>query len=216
MLANLRRSIIVAVVFLVFVFAYAFVGTGVSQLLFRHQADGSLTDQGSTLIGQNWSEVKCPGHPLSSCVFHGRPTDTGPYAADPAKDVSGGDNPLVACQSSSGGKTVCVSGESGATNLGPRSKALLEDTKKLVAYWHKLGVDPTPDLVTTSASGYDPDITPEDALVQVHMVSAATGISPARLRTLISKETHGEELGFLGSSYIVVLQLNEALHALER
>jgi len=48
------------------------------------------------------------------------------------------------------------------------------------------------------------------------MVSAATGISPVRLRALISKETHGEELGFLGSSYIVVLQLNEALHALER
>jgi len=206
MLANIRRSVIVAVVFVVFVFAYAFVGTGVSQLLFKHQADGSITAEGSTLIGQNWSKVKCPGYPLSSCVFHGRPTDTGPYATDPKKDISGGDNPLVATG---------VNGESGATNLGPRSKVLLEDTKKLVAYWHRLGVDPTPDLVTTSASGYDPDITPADALVQVDMVSHATGISPARLRALISKETRGEELGFLGSSYIVVLQLNEALHALE-
>ncbi len=207
MLANIRRSVIVAVVLVVFVFAYAFVGTGVSQLLFKHQADGSITAEGSTLIGQNWSEVKCPGHPLGSCVFHGRPTDTGPYAADPKKDISGGDNPLVATG---------VNGESGGTNLGPRSNVLLEDTKKLVAYWHRLGVDPTPDLVTTSASGYDPDITPADALVQVDMVSHATGISPARLRALISKETRGEELGFLGSSYIVVLQLNEALHALER
>jgi K+-transporting ATPase ATPase C chain len=65
--------------------------------------------------------------------------------------------------------------------------------------------------VTTSGSGYDPDITPQDALVQIPMVSKATGIAPSALRTLISRETQGEELGFLGSSYIDVLQLNEAL-----
>jgi K+-transporting ATPase ATPase C chain len=107
------------------------------------------------------------------------------------------------------------SGESGATNLGPRSKVLRADTKELIAYWHKLGVNPTPDLVTTSGSGYDPDITPQDALVQIPMVCKAvckaTGISPSVLRTLIARETQGEELGFLGSSYIDVLQLNEAL-----
>ena len=67
------------------------------------------------------------------------------------------------------------------------------------------------DLVTTSGSGYDPDITPEDALVQVQMVSNATGISAGRLRALIAQETQGAELGFLGSSYVNVLQLNEAL-----
>ncbi len=70
---------------------------------------------------------------------------------------------------------VFTAGESGATNLGPRSKALLEDTKALVAHWHALGFDPTPDLVTISASGLDPDITPEDAMVQVPMVANATG-----------------------------------------
>jgi potassium-transporting ATPase KdpC subunit len=206
MLAHIRRSVILVAVVLVLTFAYAFAGTGISQLLFKHQADGSITADGSTLIGQNWADVKCPGHPLGSCVFHGRPTDTGPYAADPKKDISGGDNPLVATG---------VSGESGSTSLGPRSKVLLEDTKELVAYWHRLGVDPTPDLVTTSGSGYDPDISPEDALVQVPMVSKATGIAPAKLRALISKETNGEELGFLGASYIDVLQLNEALAALQ-
>jgi K+-transporting ATPase ATPase C chain len=84
-----------------------------------------------------------------------------------------------------------------------------------VAYWHKRGVDPTPDLVTTSGSGYDPDITPQDAIVQIPMVSAATGISPSALRSLIAKETNGEPLGFLGSSYIDVLQLNEALAKLK-
>ncbi len=203
MLTHLRRSLALALVCLVlFGFVYALAGTGVAQLFFKHQADGSLTANGSTLIGQNWSSVRCPGHPLGSCVFHGRPTDTGPYAADPKEHVSGGDNPLVATG---------VSGESGATNLGPRSKVLLEDTRALVSYWHKLGVDPTPDLVTTSGSGYDPDITPQDALVQVRMVSKATGIAPARLRHLIASETHGPELGFLGQSYLVVLQLNEAL-----
>jgi K+-transporting ATPase ATPase C chain len=203
MLTHLRRSIISILVMTVFFgFVYAFVGTGVAQLFFKNQADGSITANGSTLIGQNWSDTKCPGHPLGSCVFQGRPDDLGPYAANPKEHISGGDNPLVANG---------VSGESSATNLGPRSKVLLEDTKALVAYWHARGVNPTPDLVTTSGSGLDPDITPKDAIVQIPMVSAATGISPSRLRALIAQETQGAELGFLGSSYINVLQLNEAL-----
>jgi len=197
MLTHLRRSAISILVFTVFFgFVYAFAGTGVAQILFRHQADGSITANGSTLIGQNWSAAKCPGHPDGSCVFQGRPDDLGPYAGGI------GDDPLVA-----NGK----SGESAATNLGPRSATLKANTEALVAYWHKRGVDPTPDLVTTSGSGLDPDITPQDAIVQIPMVSAATGISPSALRALITRETNGAELGFLGSSYIDVLQLNEAL-----
>jgi K+-transporting ATPase ATPase C chain len=77
-----------------------------------------------------------------------------------------------------------------------------------------MGVNPTPDLVTTSGSGYDPDISPLDATVQIPMVSKATGISATKLRALIAKETHGAQWGFLGSSYVDVLQLNEALAAL--
>ena len=194
-LAHLRQSILIALVAVVLAFLYAFAGTGVSQLLFKDQANGSITANGSTLIGQNWSSPKW---------FHGRPDDTGPYAANPKSTPpsAGGDNPLVANGNS---------GQSGASNLGPRSKVLLANTQQLVTYWHQLGVDPTPDLVTTSASGYDPDITPQDALVQIPMVSKATGIAPTTLRTLISRETQGAELGFLGSSYIDVLQLNEAL-----
>ncbi len=208
MLTNLRRSIVSIVVFTAFFgFVYALAGTGVAQVLFPHQADGSITANGSTLIGQNWAAAKCPGHPLGSCVFHGRPDDTGPYAANPKANVSGGDNPLVANG---------VSGESAATNLGPRSKTLVADTQALIGYWHQLGVaNPTTDLVTTSGSGLDPDITPADATVQIPMVSKATGVSPAALRRLIAKETHGAQLGFLGSSYITVLQLNEGLANLE-
>src|ERR1700691_4645580 len=177
---QLRLSFFLTVVFVVITFVYAFVGTGVSQLFFKHQADGSLTSFGSPLIGQNWAAAKCPGHPDGSCVFYGRPDDTGPYAAVVCSPTatnctpsSGGDNPLVANG---------VSGESAASNLGPRSKTLLDNTEQLVAYWQGLGVDaPTPDLVTTSGSGYDADITPQDATVQIPMVSNATGISSSAL-----------------------------------
>ena len=203
MLVHIRRSVVLVLVALVLTFAYAYAGTGVSQALFKHQADGSLTPNGSTLIGQNWSATKCPGHPLGSCVFQGRPDDLGPYASatlNPAEHP--GDDPLVANG---------APGESGATNLGPRSAELVKYTKELVAYWHARGVDPTPDLVTTSGSGYDPDITAADALAQIPMVSKATGLAPSTLRTLIAHENNGEPLGFLGSSYIVVLNLNEAL-----
>src|ERR1700674_2111343 len=143
MLVHIRRSIVLAVVALVLTFAYAFAGTGVSQLFFKHQANGSLTANGSTLIGQNWSNTKCPGHPLGSCVFQGRPDALGPYGSSTLSvNPVGrpGDNPLVANG---------VSGGSAATNLGPRSKVLLNNTKALVAYWHSRGVNPTPDLVTT-------------------------------------------------------------------
>ena len=119
----------------------------------------------------------------------------------------GEDNPLVLNG---------VAGESGATNLGPRSKELVKYTKILVSYWHARGVNPTPDLVTTSGSGYDPDISQQDAIVQIPMVSKATGISASKLRTLIVNYTHPAQWGFLGAQYIDVLQLNEGLAALKK
>ena len=187
MLLNLRRSFVFAVAALVITFVYALLGTGLSQLAFKSQADGSITAKGSTLIGQNWAATPCPGHPLGSCVFHGRPDDTGPYAA--SKTQSGGDNPLVANG---------VPGESSATNLGPRSSVLLNYTKELMQYWHKLGVDPTADLVTTSGSGLDPDITPEDATVQVPMVAKATGIARSALQKLDRSRNPQCGVGFSG------------------
>src|ERR1700722_2517959 len=127
MLVHLCRSVLIALVVIVLTFAYTLVGTGVSQVLFKHQADGSITANGSTLIGQNWSSPKW---------FHGRPDDAGPYASaktSPAEHP--GDDPLVA-----NGQP----GESGATNLGPRSAELRPYTEELAAYWHSRGVDPTP------------------------------------------------------------------------
>jgi potassium-transporting ATPase KdpC subunit len=211
MIVNLRRSFVAIVVFTaIFGFVYALAGTGVAQLFFRGEADGSITANGSRLIGQNWSVVTTfdgvRGYWPSKRWFNGRPDDTGPYGANPKEKISGGDNPLVANG---------VDGESAATNLGPRSRMLLDDTKELVAWWHSQGIDPTPDLVTTSGSGLDPDISAADALVQVPMIAKATRIAPSTLRALVARENQGAELGFLGSSYIDVLQLNEALAKLE-
>ena len=92
---------------------------------------------------------------------------------------------------------------------------LVDDTKILVKYWLARGVQPTSDLVTTSGSGIDPDITPQDAQAEIPMVSRATGLSAATLQHLISQQTNGMQLGFLGSPYVNVLQLNEALAKLK-
>ena len=216
MLTNLRRSVITVIVFTtLFGFLYAFAGTGVAQAFFRGQADGSITANGSRLVGQDWSQTRCPGHPLGSCVFQGRPDNLGPYAATASPATGGGDNPLQA-NNIPGKPGVLNPGESAATNLGPRSQTLLDNTRKLVAYWRARGVNPTPDLVTTSGSGLDPDITPQDAVAEIPMVARATGISPDRLHVLIDQNTQGRPLGFLGSPFVNVLQLNEALAKLTR
>ena len=215
MITNIRRSIIVVVIFTAFFgFLYAFAGTGVAQAFFRGQADGSITANGSRLIGQDWSQTRCPGHPLGSCVFQGRPDNLGPYAGSAKPVAAGGDNPLEA-NNIPGKPGVLNSGESSTTNLGPRSETLLQNTQQLVDYWKARGVNPTPDLVTTSGSGLDPDITPQDAYAEIPMVSRATGISPSRLRSLIDQNTQGMPLGFLGSPFVNVLQLNEALAKLK-
>ena len=215
MITNLRRSAVTVLVFTVFFgFVYAFVGTGIAQAFFRGQADGSLTANGSILIGQNWSQTKCPGHLQGSCVFQGRPDAVGPYAGSLSPAAGGGDNPLEA-NNIPGKPGILNPGESGASNLGPRSETLLQNTKKLIAYWRARGVNPTPDLVTTSGSGLDPDITPQDADAEIPMVSRATGIAPSRLHALVDQQTQSMQLGFLGSPFVNVLQLNDALATLK-
>ena len=212
LLTQLRRSAVMVLICLVlFGIAYPLLGVGLSKAFFNGQANGSITANGSNLIGQDWSQTKCPGHLAGSCVFQGRPDNLGPYS-DTGKfkgDTPAGhpgDDPL----SANG-----AAGESGATNLGPRSQELVNYTKTLIAYWHARGVSPTADLVTTSGSGIDPDITPQDAQAEVPMVARATGISPAQLQSLINRETQGMQLGFLGSPTVNVLQLNEGLAKLE-
>lgn len=105
-------------------------------------------------------------------------------------------------------------GTSGGSNLGPRSKSLVRAAGATGRGLLGLGVRPTEDLVTSSGSGIDPDISPRDALAQVPMVSRATGIPARRLRLLIRSQETGAEMGFLGPTYVDVLQLNLALSRL--
>ena len=178
-ITQLRSAVVLALgALLLFGLAYPLAGTGVSQLLFPQQANGSLTKNGSTLVGQPWNGPQW---------FHGRP--------DP-------DNPL---------RLDGVPGASGGSNLGPRSRQLVAEVRAEAAHLRRMGAQPTADLVTSSGSGIDPDITPQDALAQVPMVSRSTGIPESRLRRLIRTLTVGPELGFLGPSYVDVLQLNSAL-----
>ena len=160
-----------AVFFVLLGLAYPAVETGIGQAFFSHQANGSLTASGSTLVGQKWT---------SPDWFVGRP-DT--------------DNPMA----------------TGGTNLGPRSKVLLGDVKAQIAELRHAGITPTNDLVTTSGSGVDPDIAPVDAYAQVSAVAKARGLPAAAVRHLIATQIQQPQFGFLGSSYINVLQLNEAL-----
>jgi K+-transporting ATPase ATPase C chain len=171
----LRPAIGATIFFLVLLgLAYPLAETGIGQALFNHQANGSLTANGSPLVGQQWHG------PL---WFQGRPD---------------ADNPMA----------------TGGSNLGPRSKELVQAVEKQITQLKKEGITPTPDLVTTSGSGVDPDISPADAYVQVNAVAHARGLPVAQVRQLVNAEIQPAEYGFLGSSYINVLDLNEKLATL--
>jgi potassium-transporting ATPase KdpC subunit len=175
MLANLRPAFAISLVFFVLLgLAYPLAETGIGQALFGHQANGSLTGNGSTLVGQTWKGPKW---------FQGRP-DAG--------------NPMA----------------TGGTNLGPRSEALVKAVTQQIAQLKKDGITPTPDLVTTSGSGIDPDISPADAYAQVNAVAKARGLPAATVRRLVAEHVQQPQFGFLGSACVNVLQLNEALEAL--
>jgi potassium-transporting ATPase KdpC subunit len=189
-----RRSIVLSIaLFVICGVGYPIAGWAFSEAAFHSQANGSITSNGSTLIGQPWGTVTSNGIAINPKWFNGRPDE---------------DDPLSLTYP--GGQA--IGGESGQANFGPRSTQLVQFVQQMLAAWRKVGVDdPTADLVTSSASGLDPDLTPADVLVQVPMVAKARGLSPAVLRELIAHETVGPQLGFLGQSYVNVLALNEAL-----
>ncbi|MGH7642975.1 MAG: K(+)-transporting ATPase subunit C [Candidatus Dormibacteria bacterium] len=176
MLLNLRRSIIAMVILTVICgVIYPLIETGLAQWWFPSQANGSITKNGSTLIGQTWK---------GAAWFHGRPDADDPSATGP-------------------------------TNLGPTSKELAAAVRDAIQAEAALGIsNPPANLVTTSGSGVDPDISPESALVQVNTVAKAHNLSPAAVRKLVLDQESGPELGFLGASTVNVLELNEALAAL--
>jgi potassium-transporting ATPase KdpC subunit len=197
MLKEIRPAIIVLVVLtLITGLAYPLAMTAIAGAIFPKQAQGSLIERngkvvGSALIGQEFKDDK---------YFHGRPSAT--TAPDPADSTKTVPAPYNAANS-------------GGSNLGPTSKALndrvKEDVDKLKS--ENASVPVPVDLVTTSGSGLDPDISPEGALFQVPRVAKARQIPEDRLRQLITENTEGRLAGLLGEPRVNVLALNLALDA---
>jgi potassium-transporting ATPase KdpC subunit len=195
MLKEIRPAIVFVVALTVITgLLYPFVMTGVAGMIFPYQAQGSLIERdgkvvGSTLIGQEFT---------SDRYFHGRPSATvAPDPNDSSKTVPAPYN----------------AANSGGSNLGPTNKALIErvqgDVDKLK---QENPSAPVPiDLVTTTASGLDPDISPAAALFQVPRVAKARNMPEDRVRQLVNERIEGRTLGFLGEPRVNVLALNVAL-----
>jgi K+-transporting ATPase ATPase C chain len=181
----IRPALVLTVLFaLLLGLAYPAALTGIGQVLFPYQANGSLIRQdgkviGSALIAQGFA---------GEGYFHPRPSAAGKgYEAD----------------------------NSYGSNLGPTSQALHDRVKAdLEACKIAPGESVPPDLVTTSASGLDPHISPEAAFSQVARVATARGLSPESIRALVERRVEYPVLGFLGERRVNVLQLNRALDAI--
>jgi len=177
---------------------YPLLMTGIAQAVFPYQANGSLIEKdgkviGSALIGQEFTSDK---------YFHGRLSATSaPDPKDPSKTVSAPYN----------------AANSAGSNLGPTSKTLVDRVKGDAETLAKENPNtPIPsDLVTTSASGLDPDITPAGALFQVPRVAKARGLTEDQVRQLVEAHIAGRTLGIIGEPHVNVLQLNLALDALK-
>jgi potassium-transporting ATPase KdpC subunit len=175
---------------------YPGVVTALAQLIFPYQANGSLHYVngklvGSDLIGQYW---------ISPKYFHGRPSAT-------INPTTGTPEPYAADNST-------------ASNLGPTNSALIQNVQKRVAALKKENPHAPPgtipvDLVTTSGSGLDPDISVAGALYQVPRVASERGLSESRVRQLVMDNVQGRFLGIFGEPHVNVLDLNLALDALK-
>jgi potassium-transporting ATPase KdpC subunit len=195
MLKEIRPAIVLILAFSVITgVIYPLVMTGVSEAIFPRAANGSLIERngtviGSTLIGQAFA---------SDNYFHGRPSATlGPDPSDPSKTI-----PMPYNAANSAG-----------SNLGPTSKTLID---RVTADVDKLKQDnpsaPIPtDLVTTSASGLDPHISPEAAYFQVPRIAKARNMPENTLRQLVAAHVERRTLGVFGEPRVNVLELNLAL-----
>ena len=198
MLREIRPAIVVLVALtLITGLAYPLAMTGIAGVIFPYQAQGSMIERngqvvGSELIGQVFTSDK---------YFHGRPSaTTAPDPNDSTKTVPAPYNAQ----------------NSGGSNLGPSNKALIDRVQGDIDTLKK--ENPTAsvpiDLVTTSASGLDPDISPEGALFQVPRIAKARNLSEDRVRALVAEHTESRWLGLLGEPRVNVLELNLALDKL--
>ena len=200
MLREIRPAIVFIIALTVITgLIYPLAITGIAGVIFPDQAKGSFIERdgkvvGSAQIGQNF---------VSDKYFHGRPSAiSGPDPKDPSKTVP---TPYDATNSS-------------ASNLGPTSKALSDRVAGDIA---KLKAEnpnaPAPaDLVTTSASGLDPDISPDAAFFQVPRVAKARNLPEDKVRELVNGQIAGRLLGIIGEPHVNVLALNLALDAAQK
>jgi len=197
MLRELRPAIVLVIILTVITgLVYPLVMTGIAGVLFPNQAQGSLVTVdgkvvGSSLIGQEFTSDK---------YFHGRPSaTTAPDPNDSSKTVAAPYN----------------AANSGGSNLGPTNKALIDRVKADVdklKQENPAAAVPI-DLVTTTGSGLDPDISPEAALFQVPRVAKARTMAEGKVRELVNDHVDGRFLGLLGEPRVNVLALNMALDA---
>jgi len=198
MLAQLRPAIVMIVLFTAVTgLAYPLAITGVAQLAFSNQANGSVIERdgkvvGSSLIGQNFT---------SDRHFHGRPSATS--TPDPADSTKTVDAPYNAANSS-------------GSNLGPTSQKLVDRVSGAIEAEFAAGrIDlVAADGVTTSGSGLDPHVSPQFALAQIPAVAKAGGLNESRVRALVEEHTEQRFIGLIGEPRVNILQLNLALDAL--
>ena len=199
MLQHIRPAVVLLIVLSALTgLVYPLAITGIAQVAMSAHANGSLIEKngavvGSALIGQNFKTDR---------YFHPRPsatTDTDPN--DSTKTI---DAPYNAANSS-------------GSNLGPTSQKLVDRVKAGVEAWRSMaGAAAVPaDAVTTSASGLDPDISPQAALAQVPSVAKARGLDESKLRQLVQSSVEGRVLGLIGEPRVNVLRLNLALDQLK-
>jgi K+-transporting ATPase ATPase C chain len=199
MLAQLRPAIVLLVLFTALTgLAYPLAVTGIAQIALPRFANGSLVESkgivvGSALIGQPFASEK---------YFHPRPSATS--APDPADSTKTVDAPYNA-------------GNSSGSNLGPTSQKLIDRVKGDVDALRAEGVtQPIPaDAATASASGLDPHISPQAAMIQVGRVAKARGLAADAVVRLVTAQTEGRLFGLLGEPRVNVLSLNLALDALK-
>jgi potassium-transporting ATPase KdpC subunit len=195
MLREIRPAIFILIALtLITGLVYPLAMTGIAGLIFPHQAQGSLIEQNGKVVG-----AELIGQPFTNeRYFHGRPSaTTAPDPTDSSKNVPAPYN----------------AASSGGSNYGPTSKSLVErvqgDVEKLRAENPSASVPI--DLVTTSASGLDPHISPDAALFQVLRVAKARNMSEDRVRQLVNEHVEGRTLGLFGEPRVNVLALNMAL-----
>jgi K+-transporting ATPase ATPase C chain len=180
------RVTIVSVILLGLIYPLAM--TGVAQALFPHQANGSLVTVNGKIVGSSIIGQLW----TKPAYFHGRPSAAG-KGYDPTA--------------------------TGGTNLGPTSRKLIDATKAAIAALEKDNADasgpPPMDLVTSSASGIDPDISPEAAYWEAPRVAKARGMKVAAVNALVAKRVQDRTFGFLGEPHVNVLELNLALDGLK-